>query len=610
MEKEKDANNDLVVINHENKLPPGTLVSAKGDVLELSEKLRKEIVAWEINSPTQSDKKLLWVLSIRPAYNSNSFMQLLKNAENAGYKIVRKAVIEQNVLNVLYDRRSSADNQKATGDDSIVVALFEMILADALADNVSDIHIEVRNFGGQIRMRKNGEMMEYKKEKRLTFDEANNLCSVIYNVLASTKAVSFDPRDCQQAAVNYNVSGQELKLRYQSVPAYPDGFDVILRVLPVGRSEEFTPLQRLGYTEQQVQELINISSRPVGALIIAGVTGSGKSTTLKNLLMFINANSGYRLKIYTIEDPPEYNIAKVTQIPVVIGKDFDPMKMSPFEKPIKACMRGDPDIIMIGEVRDKITGDLTKKAVQSGHQVLTTVHAISALGIIDRFQDFGLSRSVLGSPEFLTGLLYQKLLPTVCPHCSIDFNKHVYSDEAKPKDVETYKRIAAIVNPKDYTIKMRNEFGCDQCGGSGIKGRTVVAEVIMIDLQMMQHIEKNETLKLMFHWRSLSDHDPFSENMRGKTCMEHGFQKMLAGLVSPHDIEGSFKPINEMLLDEHIVEAFNKANNTNYSSHKTQDVLEDIEEEEHVSIEKPKEQENSNDSSKQEKGLSTDWDDI
>lgn len=555
MEENKSSGGILHVTN-ESQLPPGQLVSATGDALEVSEKARKEILAWDVSQ--DENKKLVWILSVKPAFQSNTFMQLVKNAEALGYKVLRKGFIDANVLNTIYDRRSFADEQKASGDDSIVVGVFEMILADALVENVSDIHLEVRNTGGLIRMRKNGEMMEYKPENRLTFNEANNLASVIYNVLATTKAVSFDPRDCQQAAVNYTISGQELKLRYQSVPAYPDGFDVILRVLPVGRSEEFTPLQKLGYTEQQVQELINISTRPVGALIIAGVTGSGKSTTLKNLLMFINAHSGYRLKIYTIEDPPEYNIAKVTQIPVVIGKDFDPTKMSPFEKPIKACMRGDPDIIMIGEVRDRITGDLTKKAVQSGHQVLTTVHATSALGIIERFQDFGLSQSVLGSPEFLTGLLYQKLLPTICPSCGIDFNEHINSEHATQQDLDLYNRISAIVDPKKFPIKMRKDGGCPECKGMGIKGRSVSAEVIMLDLKMVQLISEGQTIPLMMYWRSLSDGRPESENMRGKTCMEHGFQKMLRGLVSPHDIESSFKPINEMLLDEEELEDFRR----------------------------------------------------
>lgn len=551
---ENGSNGMLVyTVKRETDLPPGNVVSAPGDEFRLTESLRKEVIVWDMST---ADKKMVWLLAVKSAYGSNNFLQLVKDIEKSEYKLARKAMIEANVLNLLYDKRANADNQSANADDSTVVLYFEKILKDALIEKVSDIHFEVRPNGAMIRMRKNGDMMEYEPDRRLSYREANDICSVIYNVLASTKAVSFDPRDCQQAAVNYFVKGQgnlkeqDLKLRYQSVPAYPDGYDVILRVLPIGNSEEFTPLQVLGYTEQQVADLIDISSRPVGSLIIAGVTGSGKSTTMKNLLMYINANSGYRLKIYSIEDPPEYNIPKITQIPVVIGKDFDPTKMSPFEKPIKACMRGDPDIIMIGEVRDKITGDLTKKAIQSGHQVLTTVHATSGIGIIDRFQDFGLTRSVLGSPDFLTGLIYQKLMPIVCPNCSIDFHKHVNSEEATKKDIEIYRRMTTVMpSLAKFPIKKRSETGCPNCKGSGIVGRTVCAEVVKIDIEMMKCIEQGKTLELVLYWRSLSDKKLDSENMRGKTCMEHAFQKLLTGKICPFDLEASFKPINEMVLN-------------------------------------------------------------
>lgn len=546
---------NVYTLKSEALLPPGKLISATGDELELTEKLRKEILIWELDPPqteVQSDKKFAWIFSLKGSFHQNNFLQAIKKAKDAGYTIVKQGIVEPNTLNSIYDRRLTADNQKATSDDSIVVGLFEVILQRALADSVSDIHIEVRPTNTIIRMRKNGEMMEYNANNRLSYNEGFNLCSVLYNVLATTKSVSFDARDCQQAAINYNTMDQDLKLRYQSVPAYPDGFDVILRVLPVGRSEDFVPLQKLGYTEQQVQELVNISSRPVGSLIIAGITGSGKSTTLKNLLMYINAHAGYKIKIYSIEDPPEYNIARITQIPVVIPKDFDPSTgTSPFEKPIKACMRGDPDIIMIGEVRDKITGDLTKKAVQSGHQVLTTVHATSALGIIERFLDFGLSRSVLGAPDFLTGLLYQKLVPILCTNCSIDLKELVGSEDSTVEDLALYDRISGTVgsNINKATLKLRHHEGCPECNYQGITGRSVCAEVIMIDLNMIEKIASGDTIGLIKYWRGLSDLNPFSLNMRGKTCMEHGFQKVLDGLVCPYDLEASFKPINEMLLE-------------------------------------------------------------
>lgn len=543
----------VFTVKKEADLPPGKVISAQGDVFRLPEAAKKEHMVWDVST---AERKLVWLLSTKQAYGSNTFLQLVKDIDKSEYKLARKAVIEPNILNQLYDKRTNSDNQSANADDSTVVLYFEKILKDALIEKVSDIHFEVRPNGAVIRMRKNGDMMEYEPDKRLSYKEANDICSVIYNVLASTKAVSFDPRDCQQAAVNYFIKGQgalkeqDLKLRYQSVPAYPDGYDVVLRVLPVGNSEEFTPLQVLGYTEQQVSELIDISARPVGSLIIAGVTGSGKSTTMKNLLMYINANAGFRLKIYSIEDPPEYNIPRITQIPVVIGKDFDPTKMSPFEKPIKACMRGDPDIIMIGEVRDKITGDLTKKAIQSGHQVLTTVHATSGIGIIDRFQDFGLSRSVLGSPDFLTGLIYQKLMPIVCPKCSINFHEHVNSENATKKDIDMYKRLVNVMpNLSKFPINMRSKNGCSHCKGSGIVGRTVCAEVIKVDIEMMKFIEQGKTLDLVLYWRSLSDKKPETENMKGKTCMEHAFQKLLTGKICPFDLEESFKPISEMLLE-------------------------------------------------------------
>lgn len=558
-----EENNKSNPIKSETELPPGNLISYTGDDLALTEKNRKEMLAWDMS---RENNKVVAIYAVRTAYQSNPFLQLIKNAQTKGYRVARQGIIEPNVLNAIYDKRSNLENQKANGDDSLVVHVFEMILADALAETISDIHIEVRPTSGIIRMRKHGELLEYNPDKRLTYQEANDLCSVIYTVLASTKEVSFKPTEYQQASVNYNVGGQDLKLRYQSLPAYPDGFDVVLRVLPIGKSEEFTPLQKLGYTEQQVLDLINITSRPVGGLIIAGITGSGKSTTLKNLLMFINANSGYRTKIYTIEDPPEYNIAKVTQIPVVNKSQDSKDNKSPFEIPIKACMRADPDVIMIGEVRDTMTGDLMKKAIQSGHQVLTTVHTTSALGIIERFQDFGLTKSVLGSPEFLSGLLYQKLLPEVCQDCAISFNKHLNNSEATQKDLDLFHRISKYVDPREYDIKIRSAQGCSSCKGRGITGRTVIAEIITLDLKMIQYIEKGETIPLMIYWRSLSDGKYDSDNMKGKTCMEHGFQKMLNGIISPYDLESEFKPIDEMILSEKDVDVYNSFNGNSHNS--------------------------------------------
>jgi type II secretory ATPase GspE/PulE/Tfp pilus assembly ATPase PilB-like protein len=255
--------------------------------------------------------------------------------------------------------------------------------------------------------------------------------------------------------------------------------------------------------------------------------------------MYVHAERGYRDKIYTVEDPPEYKIPRVSQIPVVRRKGDDYTKKSPFEAPIAACMRADPDILMIGEVRDKATGDLLKKAVQSGHQVLTTVHAAGALAIVDRFTDFEISRSVLGSQEFISGLCYQKLVPLICPHCSVDLQDIVSDSSAKESDIMLFERVLKVCDLTKDAIKVRGA-GCEKCGNIGVIGRTVCAEIIAPDLDLLEHFREGQNVKAHKHWHSLSDKDPYSWNMTGKSAMEHAMLKMRKGMVSPHEVEAAF----------------------------------------------------------------------
>ena len=372
-----------------------------------------------------------------------------------------------------------------------------------------------------------------------------DLCTVIYNVLAENKDVSFMPSEYQSAAVNTRIQSQEVKLRYQSLPAYPDGFDVVLRVLPLSDEDEGTPdLSLLGYSPSQVQDMMKIVAKPVGALIIAGTTGSGKSTTLKNLLMLVNESRGYRCKIYTIEDPPEYRIPRVSQIPVVRRRNEDYSKKSPFEDPLVATMRGDPDILMIGEIRDMFTGDGMKKATQSGHQVLTTLHASSALGCTERLADFGITPSVMGSPEFINGLVYQKLLPLICPACSISFSERINSSSATASEIALADRLRRVVAMDEHDVRIRNPKGCEKCKGLGVVGRTVCAEVIAPDFTMLRHFRQSASIEAKIYWRSLSDRDPKSDNMTGNPAIEHALLKMRRGLVSPYDIEDQLGPVD------------------------------------------------------------------
>lgn len=490
--------------------------------------------------PEQSDlKETVWLL-VKEGFEGDLHFNALKNrVKKEGHTIERIAKIDVGLMKVLYE--SSSKHGAEDNSNNELIMYFTKMIEDALTEKVSDIHIEKRASKSNIRMRKHGELLEYGETSA---QYAQNLCSVIYNVLAENQDVQFMEDEYQAAAVDYIVKNTEVKLRYQSLPVYPGGFDVVLRVLPIGSDDEsFVDLSDLGYAPTQVKTLIDIISKPVGGLIIAGTTGSGKSTTLKNLLMFSNAAHGYRSKIYTIEDPPEYKIPKVSQIPVVRRKNEDYTKKSPFEDPLIATMRADPDILMIGEIRDKFTGDGLKKATQSGHQVMTTVHAASALGIIERLSDFGITPSVMGSPEFLTGLVYQKLMPTLCQECSVSLDEAVESANVSKELTELSQRVKEVTESR-HIIKIRKEGGCPHCNNLGVVGRQVCAEIIAPDFQLLHHFREQDAIGAYAYWRTLSDNDMDSNNMIGKTALEHALVKMRKGLISPIDIEVGFGPVN------------------------------------------------------------------
>lgn len=537
------------VVTRVSDLPRGGYHVPVAEKLQLKMADQDRMAVWSVAPMGASESvggQPVWVVVAEGFERDIQFYAHRRNLQRAGFKIekiVRAA--DKSLIRTIQDSIDEADEQ--ISQKNFITDFYEEMISVALRERVSDIHIERRRSTAVVRMRQHGQMMLYKEiSTRFCLD----LCTVIYNVLAENKDVTFMPSEYQSAAVNTRIQSEEVKLRYQSLPVYPDGFDVVLRVLPLGGEDEGTPdISVLGYSPSQVQDMMKIVAKPVGALIIAGTTGSGKSTTLKNLLMLINESRGYRCKIYTIEDPPEYRIPRVSQIPVVRRRNVDYTKKSPFEDPLVATMRGDPDILMIGEIRDGFTGDGLKKATQSGHQVLTTLHASSALGCIERLADFGITPSVMGSPEFINGLIYQKLMPLLCPNCSLSFAEQLSSSSATTVDLELSARLRRVADLDMDNIRLRNPEGCEKCKGLGVVGRTVCAEVVAPDFTMLRHFRERASIEAKTYWRSLSDRDPNSDNMTGKPVLEHALLKMRRGQVSPHDVEDLLGPVDGALRD-------------------------------------------------------------
>lgn len=491
---------------------------------------------------TLAHKGDVWVVYTKDMVGGVHFASYLSVVKK-NYRVVHQATITPLLLRAIYEQNDVQEEgpEKEKGD---MERNFEVIIGDAFRQRVSDIHIERRPMSALIRMRKHGQLTDYTE---MGANDCTALVSVVHNVLAANKATTFKTTDYQSASIHTAVGNAQIMLRYQSLPTYPEGFDVVLRLLPLGdgTDDKFDPLDTLGYTSSQVRDLLSIIKKPVGALIIAGTTGSGKSTTLKNLLMMVNASRHFRIKVYTIEDPPEYRIPRVSQLPVLRSKDKEKHEnsRSPFYEPLVATMRADPDILMIGEIRDNYTGDGLKKATQSGHQVFTTVHSTSALGIIERLSDFGIKPSVMGNPEFINGLVYQKLLPVLCKHCSVKLSDHLMSSSCSVADIELSERLLNVLSGQIHNIRLQGP-GCDKCEHLGVTGRTVCAEIIAPDFQMLKCFRTERQIEAYSYWRSLSDGNPLSDNMRGKSALEHALVKVHQGIISPQDVEDNFGPVD------------------------------------------------------------------
>jgi type II secretory ATPase GspE/PulE/Tfp pilus assembly ATPase PilB-like protein len=471
-----------------------------------------------------------------------------------------------------------------------IINLVDDIFIKGLNLGTSDLHIEKRADKTTLKMRVNGEL-----SKIDTFfpEEGDQIAKIIYQVYTSEgggeSATTFDPKKCLNGLIDKTFDGQRVRARIATAPANPVGFDMVCRLLPFSEDGKALPLSALGYSAREINEVEIMKSKSIGGVIVAGVTGSGKSTTLKNILLSKLSENEGGIKCITVEDPPEYFIPGATQVPV----NREVSGVEAFQDAIRAAMRMDPDIIMVGEVRDLDTGKLLRGAIESGHQVFTTVHASSAFGILNRLENLGISRETLAAPDFISGLIYQRLLPKLCEHCSVGlingkvprrhpFDKILLDDiefygidfevitdvksALKPKEnlvrklqdmglltskkankaFQTYReindeeknvalldRIKVAADINDCNIRFRGQ-GCKHCN-SGIAGRLVCAETVIPDLELLRLLGEGADADATNYWKI---------NMKGKFAMEDAIDKMKAGTCDPLDVEHAFQNLD------------------------------------------------------------------
>lgn len=469
----------------------------------------------------------------------------------------------------------------------------EDCLVECLKDGVSDIHIEVKESYAQIRRRINGTIKEYKP---LSVNQGIEWGRTIYNVMTTIAGTSFKPHIPQDALIDKDFGFVRLRGRVATAPCYPNGFKMVIRLLKMQAMTKPLTTEQLGYSRIERTKIAKAVSKPKGITCIAGTTGSGKSTTLQSLILGKSLERNGELAIMTVEDPVEYEIPPATQIPVVRDDNGD--AADAFAGAIRTALRMDPDLLMVGEVRDAQSAALVQKIVDTGHPVFTTIHASGCIQTIKRFENLGVTREAMGTPEFISGFFYQKLLPIVCPHCAKTIKNGQVPPRSSERDIirtlkiqgedevntlykkylaaqkstsftrylqdigsinseqaemvaSTYERfndkesLRALYSRIEYVSDLKSENilfkgdGCKECKGTGIIGRMVCSEGLTPDLPMLEMISEGADRDLMIYWK---------KNGNGRFAIEDAVSKMRQGLVDPIDIEHEVGEIGSTIL--------------------------------------------------------------
>ena len=351
-----------------------------------------------------------------------------------------------------------------------LVRLVDAILADAVKHGSSDIHFEPEEGFLRLRYRIDGVLRQVRSLHKDYWSAIVVRLKVMSNMnIAETRA----PQD---GRINLNIRGHQIDFRVSAQPT-THGENIVLRVLD--RAKGIVDIDDLGLQDEALAELKLIMARPEGIVLVTGPTGSGKTTTLYSMLGYVRSE---QVNIMTLEDPVEYPMDMIRQTSI-----NEVLRMN-FANGIRSLMRQDPDIILVGEIRDSDTAEMAFRAAMTGHQVYSTLHTNSAIGSIPRLIDIGVKPDIMSGN--VIGILGQRLVRKLCQHCKTSHTAN---------DIE----LTLLGLDTELEINIFDAIGCDKCEHIGYKGRMAILEVLRIDNQLDDMIAERVTLgKIKAHLKN------------------------------------------------------------------------------------------------------------
>jgi type II secretory ATPase GspE/PulE/Tfp pilus assembly ATPase PilB-like protein len=387
-------------------------------------------------------------------------------------------------------------------NDSAIVRLANQIIADAYRQNASDIHIEPYGEKREtlVRFRVDGDCFEYMK---IPQSYRRAIVSRI-KIMASLDIA--ERRKPQDGKIKFKLSEtKEIELRVATIPTAGYNEDVVMRILA---ASEPLPLDKMGFSDRNLKAIKDIAEKPYGIILCVGPTGSGKTTTLHSVLGYINTPD---IKIWTAEDPVEITQYGLRQVQVQPKIDFT------FAKAMRAFLRADPDVIMVGEMRDKETAEIGIEASLTGHLVLSTLHTNSAVETVTRLLDMGCDS--FSFADAMLGVLAQRLARRVCKDCKEQYvgTKEEYDEIRQGYGPEMWDKLGI---PQDSAFRLTRGKGCENCNRSGFKGRVALHELLLGTDAMKRLIQTKAKTEEMLKVA-------IEEGMT--TLMQDGIQKCLLG---------------------------------------------------------------------------------
>ncbi|MCQ4263186.1 type II secretion system protein GspE [Stutzerimonas stutzeri] len=393
----------------------------------------------------------------------------------------------------LADQIQETEDLLEQEDDAPIIRLINAILGEAINENASDIHIETFEKRLVIRFRVDGILREVVQPKR------ELAALLVSRIKVMAKLDIAEKRIPQDGRISLRVGGREVDIRVSTLPS-ANGERVVLRLLDkqAGR----LTLKHLGMNEHDREQLEHAVRKPHGIILVTGPTGSGKTTTLYAALTTLNDRTR---NILTVEDPIEYHLEGIGQTQVNTKVDMT------FARGLRAILRQDPDVVMVGEIRDQETADMAVQASLTGHLVLSTLHTNSAIGAVTRLVDMGVEPFLISSS--LLGVLAQRLVRVLCNDC-----KRAYV-------ADTAECALLGVSP-DNAPTLYHAEGCEQCRGLGYRGRTGIYELVLFD----------DALRTMVHTRASEQDMLRHARVLGSSIRDDGLRKVREGVTTIEEV--------------------------------------------------------------------------